>query len=233
MMTDTAHVEAAGVSLVVRQRLSPDRPAVLLLHGLGADARSTWEATGWLRALDAAGFGWIAPDLRGHGGSDKPRDSQFYPLRSLVDDAVAVLDAADVAVAHVIGYSLGARIAVELAAVDPGRVGRLVLGGFGIGSGAAEQIDRLLQRLPAGTDRAAVAACAGGVSEAPEPPVTSVLSPVLLVSGDADEFAGDIETMGARLAHASIERLPGRNHFTALAASDFKRLALAFLRAEC
>jgi pimeloyl-ACP methyl ester carboxylesterase len=233
MMTDTVHVESAGLSLAVRQRLCPDRPPVLLLHGLGADATNTWEATGWFRALDAAGFGWIAPDLRGHGGSDKPRDPRSYPLRYLVDDAVAVLDAADVAIAHVIGYSLGARIAVEIAAIEPGRVDRLVLGGFGIGSGDAAHVDRLLQHLPAGTDRAAVTACAQGVSAAPEPVMTGVSSPVLLVSGDADEFAGDIETMAARFEHASSERLPGRNHLTALVASAFKTLALDFLDAEC
>lgn len=231
-MTEFARVESAGVLLAVRQRLHPDCPAVLLLHGLGADATGTWEATGWFRALDGAGFGWIAPDLRGHGASDKPRDPRCYPLRCLVDDAVAVLDAAGLAVAHVIGYSLGARIAVELAAAKPERVGHLVLGGFGTGSGAAAHIDRLLQHLPAGADRAAIAACAQGVSAAPVPPVANVLSSVLLVSGDGDDFAGDIETMGARLARASTVRLAGRNHFTALSASAFKRLALDFLHAE-
>ena len=231
-MIDIARVESASVSLAVRQRLRPECPAVLLLHGLGADATSTWGATGWFRALDDAGFGWIAPDLRGHGASDKPRDARCYPLRWLVDDAVAVLDAAGVEVAHVIGYSLGARIAIELAAAERGRVDRLVLGGFGTGSGASAHLEMVLKHLPTSADRVAIAACAQGVSAASPPPASGVSSSTLLVSGDTDEFAGDIETMGAQLAHAIVERLPGRNHFTALSASAFKRLALDFLHAE-
>ena len=115
------------------------RPPVLAVHGFGSDAEHTWGSTGHLRALTVAGRTVIAPDLLGHGRSDKPHDPAAYSLSGLVDDLAAVVDRLGVAEVDVIGYSLGARLAIALA--GPGldsaaptsravAVRRLVLGGY-------------------------------------------------------------------------------------------------------
>ena len=94
---------------------------VLLLQGLGADAR------GW--ALQRIPLGRrhrvIGVDNRGVGGSaNAPRP---YSLEQMADDAVAVLDAEGVERAHVVGASMGGVLAQILAARHPERVRSLVL----------------------------------------------------------------------------------------------------------
>lgn len=234
MMTDPARTAGyAGGGIAVTRSLPAGCPPVLLIHGLGSTATATWGDTGWFVELERAGFGWLAPDLRGHGGSIKPHQPDSYRPERLVADAVAVLDDAGITTVDVVGYSLGARIAIELAADRPDRVGRLVLGGFGDGAGSAPPVQQLLDHLAAGADRAAVAACAAGAAtEASPPRIADVGAPVLLVAGDADTFAGSIESLAERLVDARTERVAGRNHFTTLSATSFKRTALDFLAAR-
>lgn len=93
-------------------------PAVLLLHGSNLDHRSLAPLA---RAL-ARDHRVITTDLRFHGQSREGSG----PV-SFTNDAVEVLDAAKVRHAIVIGHSMGARIAVDLALAHPDRVGSLVL----------------------------------------------------------------------------------------------------------
>jgi pimeloyl-ACP methyl ester carboxylesterase len=94
---------------------------VLFVHGLGYDRR------GWgpLPDLLAAEFRVLLFDNRGVGESDVPEGP--YSVAEMAADGVAVLDAAGVERAHVLGVSLGGFIAQELALSYPGRVERLVL----------------------------------------------------------------------------------------------------------
>ena len=64
-------------------------------------------------------------DNRGVGRSDKPAGP--YDVRTLADDAVAVMDACGFGRAHVVGLSMGGMIAQELAIRHSDRVGALVL----------------------------------------------------------------------------------------------------------
>jgi pimeloyl-ACP methyl ester carboxylesterase len=98
-----------------------DGEAVLLVHGLGYDRR------GWgpLPDLLAQDFRVLLFDNRGVGESDFPPGP--YAVAEMAADAIAVLDAAGVDRAHVLGVSLGGFIAQELALSYPGRVERLVL----------------------------------------------------------------------------------------------------------
>jgi 3-oxoadipate enol-lactonase len=98
-----------------------DRPPLLLIHALGTT-----------RELFAAQCGALAPslrllryDLRGHGRSEVP--PQPSSLEQLGRDALAVLDAAGVERAHVLGVSIGGLVALWLAVHAPDRVARLVL----------------------------------------------------------------------------------------------------------
>jgi pimeloyl-ACP methyl ester carboxylesterase len=96
---------------------------VLLLHGF-PDSSHLWRHQ--VPALVDAGMRVIAPDLRGFGESDKPEAVEAYALRRSVADVVAVLDALEVARAHVVGHDWGAGLAWLVAAFAPERVERLV-----------------------------------------------------------------------------------------------------------
>ena len=94
---------------------------LLLIQGLGADSR------GWLRQRRALSgrFRCIVFDNRGAGRSDHPPGP--YDLEVMATDALAVLDAAGVARAHVMGASMGGIIAQVIAVRHPERVRSLVL----------------------------------------------------------------------------------------------------------
>lgn len=94
---------------------------VLLIHGLGY-ARWGWEP---LLPLLAERHRVASFDNRGIGESSVPPGP--YTAETMAGDAVAVLDAAGMERAHVVGTSLGGMIAQELALVHPERVDRLVL----------------------------------------------------------------------------------------------------------
>src|SRR5436190_1748632 len=98
-----------------------DAPALLMIQGLGADRR------GWVlqEAFLARHYRCIAFDNRGVGKSGKPPGP--YDLEVMAGDAVAVLDAAGVDRAHVMGASMGGVIAQILAVRHPDRVDGLVL----------------------------------------------------------------------------------------------------------
>ncbi len=97
-------------------------PPVLLIIGLSF----THEM--WFRILPVltTRYRAIYFDNRGMGRSDAPRGP--YPMKRMAQDAVAVLDAAGVPAAHVIGASMGGMIAQELALRHPQRVLSLILG---------------------------------------------------------------------------------------------------------
>jgi len=97
---------------------------VLLLHGF-PDSSYVWRKQ--IPALVGAGFRTLAPDLRGLGESDRPREVGDYALTKSVRDMVAVLDALEIERAHVVGHDWGAGVAWVLAALAPERVERLVV----------------------------------------------------------------------------------------------------------
>lgn len=95
-------------------------PAVVLIPGTFSDRRA------WHRVLGALSprFRCVLFDPRGTGATPDPA-TPFTP-DDLVRDVLAVMDAAGVEAAHVVGHSLGAVVALMLAARHPGRVRRLV-----------------------------------------------------------------------------------------------------------
>ncbi len=98
-------------------------PPLLLLHGFTG---STDEWAALLPAL-APLREVVAVDLIGHGRSAAPRDPTRYSFAHCVTDLVALLDALGLARTDVLGYSLGGRVALHLAAAAPERVGALLL----------------------------------------------------------------------------------------------------------
>jgi pimeloyl-ACP methyl ester carboxylesterase len=97
-------------------------PALLAIHGLGGTKASFLPTL----ALMSGTHRVIAVDLPGFGDSVKPLRAAYdarYFARVMTD----VLDALGIDRAHLIGNSMGGRIALELALTDPDRVDRLVL----------------------------------------------------------------------------------------------------------
>ncbi|MGY2702942.1 pimeloyl-ACP methyl ester carboxylesterase [Nocardioides sp. HB32] len=103
-------------------------PAVLLLHGLGCD-HTTWESV--IETL-ARRYTVIAPDLLGHGQSDKPRAD--YTLGGFANGMRDLLTVLGIDKATVIGHSFGGGVAMQFAYQFPERTERLMLvasGGLG------------------------------------------------------------------------------------------------------
>lgn len=124
-MPETVHqVTVAGdVALSVGRWAAPEvveavqvLVPVVLVHGLASNRR-LWD--GVAPALARAGHQVATLDLRGHGSSDKPDTG--YDFATMTDDLVAVADALGFDHPLVVGQSMGAELAVELAWRFPDR----------------------------------------------------------------------------------------------------------------
>lgn len=100
----------------------PDRAGPVLLFIHGAAGYGAY----WRRLARRLPAHWplLAPDLRGHGGSDKPESG--YDLRSIAADLTALLDAFGVDRAVLVGHSWGGKVALAAAGLYPDRAGHVV-----------------------------------------------------------------------------------------------------------
>ena len=126
-------------------RIAGSGPVLLLIHGIG-DNSMAWEPV--LSKL-ARRFTVIAPDLLGHGQSDKPRaDYSVAAYANGMRDLLSVLDIDQVTV---VGHSLGGGVAMQFAYQFPQMVERLVLIGAG---GVTKDVNIALRlaSLPGGSE---------------------------------------------------------------------------------
>jgi pimeloyl-ACP methyl ester carboxylesterase len=121
------------------------KPTIVFVHGAGLD-HTNWQLPA--RAFAWHGFNVLALDLPGHGRSEGP---QLDAIPAMAQWIVRVLDAAGVASAALVGHSMGASIALEVAAAVPDRIDRLAL----LGAGAAMPVNEAL--LSAARDNPAAA----------------------------------------------------------------------------
>lgn len=221
-------------------------PPVILLHGCGGSPEQAFERTGWLAAFDDAGRDVRALRLPGHGRDDPSHDPADYADLggSLIDDLPDVP-------CDIVGFSLGAKLALDIAIRFPARVRRLVLGGIGdnafapetVGEAAAHALEHGPDEYtpppvcafldtwdPALNDPLAIAA----VLRRPANPVfteadiAAVCKPIAIVNGGVDFVA----SMGTRLVDAlGIEQmlLPGVGHFDLTEQHEFRDFAVNFL----
>jgi 3-oxoadipate enol-lactonase len=114
-----------GTQLAYEYMLPPatdSAPTALVLGPLGLSSRLYGVASEF---AVAAGYAVLMFDNRGCGQSDIPL--RPWTMRTMAEDAVAVLDALGVRRVHVCGPSLGGFMAQEIAIRFPSRVGALVL----------------------------------------------------------------------------------------------------------
>jgi len=110
-----------------------DGTPVLFLHEYAGDHRS-WE--GQLKVLSGK-HRCLAGSARGYPPSDCPDTPDAYTQQAMNTDALAVLDAAQVERAHIVGLSMGAFTALQLAQFHPQRV--LSITATAGGSGSAQE----------------------------------------------------------------------------------------------
>ena len=100
---------------------------LVLHHGYSENLR-TWYWKDFVKPLQDD-YQLILIDIRGHGASDKPHESDAYGLEQYAMDVVAVLDVLELDQAHCFGYSLGGWIGFALAKHAPDRLLSLTIGG--------------------------------------------------------------------------------------------------------
>jgi 2-succinyl-6-hydroxy-2,4-cyclohexadiene-1-carboxylate synthase len=122
------HVESAG-----------EGPDVVLLHGFTGSTRSMRD----LATALAPRFRTLCVDLVGHGRSDAPDAPDAYALPRCARQVAGVLQALTPRRAHLLGYSMGGRVALALCAAHPERVKSALLVGASAGiADAAARAER-------------------------------------------------------------------------------------------
>ncbi len=225
---------------------------VLLIHGFASTHAVNWVFPQWVKTLTGAGRRVIAFDNRGHGRSQKLYDPAAYALTEMAEDARALLDALDIPVADVMGYSLGGRIAAFLAKAHGHRLGKMILGGLGDHlvsraglplsiaaameapsiESVADPADRIFRSFAEATksDLRALAACVRGARQSlAGADIAAIDMPVLIVMGTEDHVGGDPHALAGVFRRARVVDILGRDHNQTVGDKVYKANVLAFL----
>ena len=103
---------------------SRSAPPALLLHGFTGHGGSWTEAA---PSFAAAGYRALAPDLLGHGRSPAPTDPERYHMARAAADLASLLEQSAQDAVHLLGYSMGGRLALYFALTYPDRLRSLTL----------------------------------------------------------------------------------------------------------
>jgi pimeloyl-ACP methyl ester carboxylesterase len=225
---------------------------IALVHGFASDYRLNWVGSRWQETLAAAGFKVIGIDCRGHGHSDKPHDEAAYGVELMAGDVIGVLDDLGIAETAYLGYSMGARIGLQVILDRPQRVRRAVLGGIG-SAGAIDHAEQIAHAFLSGApnddpivqsfynfasarptnDMRALAACIVGLKAEVHPDrLARMRTPILIVVGDRDDIATGAPELVELIPSARLVTIANRDHMSAVPAREFKQAALDFLTAE-
>src|SRR5579859_1643620 len=124
----------------------PSLPTIMFLHGAGMD-HTAWALHD--RWFAHHGYNVLAPDLPGHGRSS---GALLSTIADMADWVGALLDAAGVGSAKLVGHSMGSLIALETAARHPSKVSALAL----VGTAAIMTVGPDLLKAAEANDHAAV-----------------------------------------------------------------------------
>ena len=180
-------------------RITGSGPALLLLHGLGCDS-STWIDV--IPELSKQ-YTVIAPDLLGHGESDKPNAD--YSLGGYANGMRDLLTVLGIDKVTVVGHSFGGGVAMQFAYQFPDRTERVILVSTG---GLGKEVTPLIRFLTVPGSGAILAAA----TFKPWRPVfagalrTLAKSP-LNVTRDLDEVARIYESLGDPATRTAVQRV--------------------------
>lgn len=225
------------------------RPPVVLLHGWGGSYEASWVRHGWRDRLNAAGRQVIGIDLLGHGAKPAIEDPEHY-----ADIASAVEAELPDGPLDIVGFSLGAKISLELASRRSDRFRRMVLGGLGDGFFVAGDGVGLAQALEQGLtaeDRVIRAGLLSYMAEAnishrglaavlrrPPNPIADIQalgriqSRILMVNGVNDPIASPDDKLRAAVGNPGYVRLANVDHYSMPAQASFLETAVQFLNED-
>jgi 3-oxoadipate enol-lactonase len=219
-------IDAGGTRLAYRVRGAPGAPPVVLLHGLG-DGAADWDEVAPAFARQRRVY---APDLRGHGGSDRPGD---YSVELMAADALGFLDALGLGRVDLIGHSMGGLVGYLLAGDHPGRVRRLILEDVA----ALRPRERGAPDRPAGEppfDWAMVLAIRRQIDN-PDPAwlgrLGRITAPTLVIGGGASSHVPQewVADLARQIPGARMETIEAGHMIHGTEPEAFTRAALAFL----
>jgi 3-oxoadipate enol-lactonase len=192
---------------------------LVLIGGLGVHTDEYWALIGALARHHRV----LAADNRGAGSSDKPDEPYSYGM--MAADTLAAMDAAGVVAADSVGFSMGARIAIELCLAHPERVRTLTLIA-GRPAGRSRRRTRLLTRVAAVTERGG----GGGMRRQLEAEngydvrgrLADVSVPALVLHGRRDRLVpiADSRELARLMPGAELHLMPGGHLAVLRAQSD-------------
>jgi pimeloyl-ACP methyl ester carboxylesterase len=248
-----AEFTSGGLSIAFDDLGAGEGRPMLLVHGFASNRKENWQRLGWYGAFERKRVRYVALDCRGHGESAKPHDPAAYARAAMAGDVLALADHLSIERFHLMGYSMGARIALAACLDSPARVATLTLGGVGgrllepntiLGNpmAAAMEADNpesisepLLKSFRGfadeqGEDRLALAALTrAGDSAFEAAPLRELKVPALVIAGARDELAGDPEVLATAFGDGRAVSIPGCDHFSTIPHGLYKATVFDFL----
>lgn len=186
---------------------------LIMLHGFTGSSRLDWVESGVFDRMNKCGRRLIMLDARGHGESDKPHEPLSYSGRAMARDVNALARHLGLESYDLMGYSMGARVAVETALMFRGPRS-LVLAGFQmrdtywqwnkterrakarnmLAENPKSRFEARARAESSGGDRKALAAWIEGVIMPEYSPadLARLKAPVLVISGEDDPEAANV-----------------------------------------
>ena len=131
-------IRAGGVELAVSERGPEAGVPILVLHGFTGSALAMDPLSERLAAGPAARV--ICPDLVGHGNSEVPDDIDRFRVEAMAGQVAGLAGALGCDTFHLVGYSMGGRVALTLGCTRPQRLRSLCL--IGASAGLADPLQR-------------------------------------------------------------------------------------------
>jgi pimeloyl-ACP methyl ester carboxylesterase len=219
-------------------------PPVVLVHGFASSVTADWPVERWADPLALAGRETLVVHLPGHPGGPYVEEVDDVTTWNVLRRLAEGMPAEQV---DLVGYSLGARLAWDLAATRAVAVRRLVLGGlspvepFGrvdlaaarsLVQGGQSPVDPLTGAIAGMVTRGRaeeLLRLVEGLAREPfEPGARAPQAPTLFLAGADDPMAGGVEQLVARIPHARLQHVPG-DHRSALTGAEFRDAVFEFL----
>ncbi|MCU9849683.1 alpha/beta hydrolase [Defluviimonas sp. WL0024] len=209
----------ASDGILIRYRVAGAGPPVVLLHGFSMSSEMWWQ-NGVAAAL-AGRYRLLAPDMRGHGDSDKPRDPARYG-RTLVTDVAELILTEAPSGAHIVGFSMGAELSLPLAVDHPEIIRSLYL--IGSGWSPPEIVDEYRIHMDWARERAeqdaandldALSALVDAVEATvglPEAQIAALDLPMAGIAGQLDVERPHLERLARARPDFDLEIFPGVDH---------------------